>query len=97
MGQCAIPSWINRHSYHSAEQTVKIKKLDHRVYSYELGNAPSAGRAIGHGVMDVLTLGLWEVVGTPIEAFQGETRRLSVTYGADDRVLTMSASAPTPL
>jgi hypothetical protein len=67
------------------------------LYSYELGNAPSAGRAIGHGVMDVLTLGLWEVVGTPIEAFQGETRRLSVTYGADDRVLTMSASAPTPL
>jgi len=31
MGQCAIPSWISRHSYHSAEQTVKNKKLDHRV------------------------------------------------------------------
>jgi insertion element IS1 protein InsB len=31
MGQRAIPSWINRHSYHSAEQTVKNKKLDHRV------------------------------------------------------------------
>jgi hypothetical protein len=31
MGQRAIPSWVNRHSYHSAEQTVKNKKLDHRV------------------------------------------------------------------
>jgi DNA-binding winged helix-turn-helix (wHTH) protein/tetratricopeptide (TPR) repeat protein len=30
MGQRAIPSWVNRHSYHSAEQTVKNKKLDHR-------------------------------------------------------------------
>jgi hypothetical protein len=31
MGQRAILSWISRHSYHSAEQTVKNKKLDHRV------------------------------------------------------------------
>ena len=31
MGQRAISSWIGRHSYHSAEQTVKNKKLDHRV------------------------------------------------------------------
>ena len=35
------------------------------------GNESSAGRAIGHGVMDVLTLGLWEVIGTPIEAVAG--------------------------
>src|SRR2546426_5300795 len=31
MGQRAIRSWINRHSYHSPEQNVKDKKLDHRV------------------------------------------------------------------
>lgn len=42
------------------------------IYEYEIGNEPSAGRAIGHGVMDVLTLGIWEVVGTPVEGFQGE-------------------------
>jgi hypothetical protein len=24
-------------------------------------------RAVGHGVLDVMTLGLWEVAGTPIE------------------------------
>lgn len=28
----------------------------------------SAARAVGHAAADVLTLGLWEVVGTPIEA-----------------------------
>jgi uncharacterized protein (DUF433 family) len=31
MGQRAIRNWISRYSYHSAEQTVKNKKLDHRV------------------------------------------------------------------
>jgi len=34
MGQRAIRSWINRHSYHSPEQNVKDKKLDHRVRQY---------------------------------------------------------------
>ena len=55
-------------------------------YEYEVGNDPSAGRAIGHGVMDVLTLGLWEVVGTPIEGFQGTRYRALIDYGADDKV-----------
>jgi hypothetical protein len=31
MGQRVIRSWISRHSYHSAGQNVKNKKLDHRV------------------------------------------------------------------
>jgi len=31
------------------------------------GGEPSTARAIGHGVMDVLTFGVWEIVGTPIE------------------------------
>jgi hypothetical protein len=35
MGQRAIRNWISRHSYHSAEQTVKNKKLDHRVVKFE--------------------------------------------------------------
>jgi hypothetical protein len=61
------------------------------IYAYELGNAPSAGRAVGHAVMDVLTLGIWEIVGTPIEAFQGEHRQLAVHYGPDDRVVTFQA------
>src|SRR5918996_4400623 len=60
------------------------------VYEYELGNEPIAGRAVGHAVMDVLTLGLWEVVGTPIEAFQGQTRRVAITYDRQDRVLAFN-------
>jgi hypothetical protein len=57
------------------------------LYEYEIGNEPSAGRAIGHGAMDVLTLGLWEVVGTPIEGVQGERYHATITYDRDDKVV----------
>jgi hypothetical protein len=57
------------------------------VYAYEIGNEPSAGRAIGHGVLDVLTLGIWEVVGTPIEGFQGESYHATITYDRNDKVV----------
>jgi hypothetical protein len=64
------------------------------LYSYEIGNTPSPGRAIGHGVMDVLTLGLWEVIGTPIEAWTGQTHSLAVTYDASDRVIVLTRGSP---
>jgi hypothetical protein len=57
------------------------------IYEYEIGNEPSAGRAIGHGAMDVLTFGLWEVVGTPIEGVQGERFQATITYDRDDKVV----------
>lgn len=69
------------------------KRVD--IYEYEIGNEPSAGRAIGHGVMDVLTLGIWEVVGSPIEGVQGEKKRLMITYNEDDTVASVGA-APLP-
>jgi hypothetical protein len=61
------------------------------IYEYEIGNEPSAGRAVGHAIMDVLTLGIWEIVGTPIEAFQGERYELTVIYSPDDKVSTFSS------
>ena len=59
-------------------------------YSYTIGNKPSAARAIGHGVMDVLTFGLWEVVGTPIEAFAVKHYDMMVTYDEQQRVLAVN-------
>ena len=56
------------------------------VYEYQIGNEPSAGRAIAHGAMDVLTFGLWEVAGAPIEAVQGEKYEAHVTYDEQDRI-----------
>jgi hypothetical protein len=32
--------------------------------------------------MDILTLGVWELVGTPLEAMQGEEMRVIITYDA---------------
>ncbi|GFH63200.1 MAG: hypothetical protein ZNDK_0971 [Candidatus Desulfovibrio kirbyi] len=66
------------------------------VYAYEIGNEPSAGRAIGHGVMDALTLGLWEVVGTPVEGFQGDKKYLSVVYDDNDVATRIGSIAPPP-
>ncbi len=55
------------------------------VQGYSAGN--KAGRALFHGVADVFTLGLWEVVGTPTEGtFTGNNMAFEVTYDASDRV-----------
>ncbi len=55
------------------------------------GNEPSAGRAIGHGVMDVLTFGLWEVLGTPIEMVAGmeDKSRFIVYYNEDQKIVNV--------
>lgn len=63
------------------------------VYEVELGNTPSAGRAMGHAVMDVLTLGIWEIAGTPIEATVGEKKGIAVTYDKDDIAIRVGSSA----
>jgi len=65
------------------------KRMD--VYEYQIGNEPSAGRAAGHAVMDLLTLGLWEIIGTPMEAIQGDKRLLNITYDKNDRVLAINS------
>jgi hypothetical protein len=56
------------------------------------GNQPSAGRAAGHAVMDLLTLGLWEVVGTSIEGFTGDEFAITVEYDKSDKVTKVITS-----
>ncbi|MBL9123403.1 MAG: hypothetical protein JNG90_07200, partial [Planctomycetaceae bacterium] len=49
-----------------------------------------AGRALLHGAADVATIGLWEVVGIPVETLaDGTDVRLSITYDAEQRVETV--------
>lgn len=44
-------------------------------------------RAVMHGVLDISTMGLWEVVGTPMEALDGrEYFMLRVYYNWDETV-----------
>ncbi len=50
------------------------------------------GRAVFHGAADVFTLGLWEVVGTPIEGSlaNGTKVAVEVTYDRDERVASIT-------
>ncbi|HSA80413.1 MAG TPA: hypothetical protein VLE23_06295 [Geminicoccaceae bacterium] len=54
-------------------------------YKYEIGDEPSAGRAVYHAGMDVLTIGLWEVFGTAYEVSQGQEFELTVIYDAEGK------------
>ncbi len=57
------------------------------------GNAPSGGRAAMHAGLDVFTLGLWELIGTPVEmGAAGEERtRYVITYDKDNKIKDMKA------
>lgn len=49
--------------------------------------AVKAGRAVAHGVASVATLGLWEIIGTPIEGhMNGSELSVRVDYDAADQV-----------
>jgi len=52
------------------------------------GDEPSAGRAIGYGALDVITLGLWEVIGTPLELAVGseDHDRFEIFYDENDKI-----------
>lgn len=63
--------------------TKVIYKIDPNAHREGTRNAAVAG----HVVADVLTLGLWEAVGTPMElAAQDQYTTYIVIYGADGKV-----------
>ena len=61
----------------------------HEIFSFTQGYSAGAkaGRAVFHGAADVLTLGIWEVIGTPTEGvFDGTKMAYEVSYDKDDRI-----------
>ncbi|MFQ5533296.1 MAG: hypothetical protein ACE5EM_00545 [Sphingomonadales bacterium] len=52
----------------------------------------STGRAVMHGLLDVATLGIWEIAGTPIEASKNNDKFYvySVTYDQEGNVVKAS-------
>ncbi len=73
-------------------QTMATESGRTDVFRLERGNQQSVGRAVGHAAMDVLTLGAWEIVGTPIEGFAGEKFSLTVEYDKDDKVTKVTTT-----
>lgn len=52
------------------------------------GKGIKAARAITHAILDIGTLGLWEIFGTPIEgAATGEKIRVKVYYNSEQCVV----------
>ncbi|MCE7913277.1 MAG: hypothetical protein DYH15_01090 [Nitrosomonas sp. PRO4] len=63
------------------------KKIEIFKFVQGYSSGAKAGRAVFHGVADVLTLGLWEVVGTPTEGvFNGNELVFEVSYDENDRI-----------
>jgi hypothetical protein len=63
-------------------------KVDVFNFTQGYSNLEKGGRAILHGAADVFTLGLWEVIGTPIEGVANGTQvSVEITYDRDDRVV----------
>ncbi len=56
-------------------------------YQYFTGDERSLGRAAAYGLLDIATLGLAEIVTTPVEALQGDKHLVTVTYDAEGRVV----------
>jgi hypothetical protein len=65
----------------------KGKKFEIFKFTNGYSAGAKAGRAVFHGAADVLTLGIWEVVGTPTEgAFNGTEMAFRVRYDSSDSV-----------
>ena len=60
-------------------------------FDLKFGNESSAGRALGHAAMDVMTFGAWEIIGTPIEGFSGSKQSLVIEYDDKDQVTKISS------
>lgn len=64
------------------------------------GKLAKASRALFHGTADLFTIGLWEVIGTPVEgAFDGKQISVRVIFDANGKVkesTTLSVEEPKP-
>ncbi len=65
-------------------------------YTIVKGNEPSTTRAVVHGTLDVFTLGLWEIMGTPFEVIEGvkTNSQLVIYYDSEERIKEIQSSNP---
>jgi hypothetical protein len=66
--------------------------FDVDVFQFVQGYTKGAkvGRAVWHGIADVFTIGLWEIIGTPVETIASGTKiKATVTYDEQQKVKTV--------
>ena len=71
----------------STEVTADGHKAD--IFKLQKGNAPSGGRAFFNLLMDVLSLGFWELAATPGEAKSSQELTIKIEYDKNDKFLHM--------
>lgn len=63
------------------------KQVEMFLFVQGYSKSVKTGRVILHSVADVMTLGLWEIVGIPTEmVFNGNKMAFHVSYDANDHV-----------
>jgi Caspase domain len=67
------------------------------IYKYEIGNSPNPARAGVNGLIDLYTIGIAELILTPIEFFQGKDVETRIVYGPDNKVLEVLGYTPPPI
>ena len=68
-------------------ETKEEKKIEIFKFLQGYSTGAKVGRAFFHGAADVVTLGLWELVGIPTEiTFSGDEMAYLVKYDKDDLV-----------
>ncbi|WP_330112742.1 hypothetical protein VSU16_16615 (plasmid) [Cetobacterium somerae] len=81
---------------HQPARVVNDGKNIMEIYELERGNEPSTGRAVAHGVLTLATIGLWEVVGTPLEVVKGEKYFLTVYYDKNESLEKFEITSTRP-
>lgn len=66
-----------------------VQGMTAEAYAYQIHNEPSVARAFGHALVDLVTLFIWEAVGTPMERGHERKHYLAVRYGAEGKVLSI--------
>ncbi len=70
-----------------SSETVNGSKVEMYRFTQGYSKGVKISRAVFHGVADVFTLFIWELIGTPTEAIaNGKEMTVKVKYTADDRV-----------
>lgn len=60
------------------------------IYDVEAKTDPSIVRAAGHGALDLISLGLWELVGGPIEMYNGRRQQVKASYDSKNRLVDLT-------
>ena len=74
-----------------AGSEVDDEGIKREVFVFQQGYSTGAKvtRAVGHGVADIFTFGMWEAIGTPTEAiFDGNEMAYDVKYDEKENVKT---------